>query len=172
MTAVRLLLVDDNRDNLDVLSLILSARYTVASFESAAEALAALDDARPDVLVLDIGMAPIDGLQCLQQIRARSGYAGIPAIALTAFARDVDREAFLAAGFQAVVTKPVLDDQQLVGVIDAVAAPPAPEQACAPTRGLQARSPTGVVRRRLTEHLDGGILSGRGRRRTSTPGPA
>jgi CheY-like chemotaxis protein len=68
--------------------------------------------------VLDIGMAPIDGVQCLQAIRARPGYARIPAIALTAFARDVERNAFLEAGFQAVVTKPILDHRAFLAAIE------------------------------------------------------
>jgi CheY-like chemotaxis protein len=63
-------------------------------------------------------MTPVDGVQCLATIRAMPEYASVPAVALTAYARDVEREAFLAAGFQAVVTKPVLDEQGLVAVID------------------------------------------------------
>jgi CheY-like chemotaxis protein len=113
-----LLLVDDNRDNLEVLAMILGARYRVVSCGSAVEALRAVEAIKPDVLVLDIGMTPVDGVQCLATIRAMPRYASVPAVALTAYARDVEREAFLAAGFQAVVTKPVLDEQGLIAVID------------------------------------------------------
>lgn len=118
MSHARLLLVDDNRDNLDILSVLLSEKYHVAGFGSAAEALAALDTVKPDVLVLDIGMAPVDGVQCLAAIRAQPGYSATPAVALTAFARDSERAEFLAAGFQQVVTKPILDHGTLIRAID------------------------------------------------------
>jgi hypothetical protein len=117
MHTARLLLVDDDRDNLEVLTVILGETYRVWSYRGAAEALAALEAARPDLVVLDIGMSPVDGLQCLEAIRARPGYDRVPAVALTAFARDLDRKAFLAAGFEAVVTKPVLDHRELLAVI-------------------------------------------------------
>ena len=117
---MRLLLVDDNQDNLELLTAILSERYQVSSFACAREALAALDAAKPDLVLLDIGMSPIDGLGCLQTIRDMPGYSSIPAIALTAYARDVERKAFLATGFDAVVTKPILDYQELFGPITAL----------------------------------------------------
>ena len=117
---MRLLLVDDNQDNLELLTAILSERYQVSSFACAREALAALDAAKPDLVLLDIGMSPIDGLGCLQTIRDMPGYSNIPAIALTAYARDVERKAFLATGFDAVVTKPILDYQELFGPITAL----------------------------------------------------
>ena len=131
-TARRLLLVDDDQDNLEVLTVILGEKYRVWSYRGAAEALAALEAVRPDLVVLDIGMSPVDGLQCLEAIRARPRYGRVPAIALTAFARDVDRKAFLAAGFQTVVTKPVLDHRELLAVIASLltsaAAPDTPGQ--------------------------------------------
>src|ERR1043166_3117374 len=119
MSAERLLLVDDNRDNLELLALMLSEKYQVASFGSADEALAALDTVKPDALVLDIGMAPADGVQCRAAIRAQPGYSATPAVALTAFARDSERAEFLAAGFQQVVTKPILDQALLMRAIEA-----------------------------------------------------
>ena len=119
-TARRLLLVDDDQDNLDILTVILREKYEVGSYACAEEALAALEAARPDLVLLDIGMRPVDGLQCLKAIRATPGYGSIPAIALTAYAHDVERKAFLAAGFHAVVTKPILDQEDLFGAIDAL----------------------------------------------------
>ena len=121
-TARRLLLVDDDKDNLEILTVILSAKYDVLSYPCAEEALAALEAARPDLVLLDIAMTPVDGLQCLKAIRAMPGYGRIPAIALTAYARDVERKAFLTGGFQAVVTKPILDHQDLFKPIDALLA--------------------------------------------------
>jgi CheY-like chemotaxis protein len=128
-TARRLLLVDDDKDNLDILTVILREKYyDVESYACAEEALAALEAARPDLVLLDIGMRPVDGLQCLKAIRATPGYGSIPAIALTAYAHDVERKAFLAAGFHAVVTKPILDQEDLFGAIDALLANPGSDQ--------------------------------------------
>jgi CheY-like chemotaxis protein len=115
-----LVLVDDNPDNLEIVAVFLSQKYDVYSYGSAAEALSAIDTVRPELLVLDIRMRGVDGVQCLQAIRAKPGYAAVPAVALTAFARDVEQKAFLDAGFQAVVTKPILDDRQLLGTIERV----------------------------------------------------
>jgi CheY-like chemotaxis protein len=66
-------------------------------------------------------MGPIDGLECLEAIRSMPGYGSIPAIALTGYARASEREAFQAAGFQAVLAKPILDDE-LCAAITAVLA--------------------------------------------------
>jgi CheY-like chemotaxis protein len=130
MKTARLLLVDDNRDNLEILTVILGEKYHVLSYACAEEALMALEAARPDLVMLDIGMSPVDGLQCLEAIRGLPGFGRLPAIALTAYARDVERQAFLAAGFQAVVTKPVLDHEELFGVITAVLTSRATNGAC------------------------------------------
>lgn len=116
MTTARLLVVEDDRDNLDLLTLWLREKYRVFSYGCAHEALAALETAKPDLVVLDIGMGPIDGLECLKAIRAMPGYGSIPAIALTGYARDSEREAFRAAGFQAVLTKPILDDDLFAAI--------------------------------------------------------
>lgn len=114
----RLLIVDDHEDNLELAALMLGDRYQVVTRSSAAEALAGLDAIDPDLVILDIGMAPVDGIACLQAIRARPRYAGIPAVALTAFARNVERARFLAAGFQEVITKPMLEPGELEGVVE------------------------------------------------------
>ena len=116
MKTARVLLVDDNQDNLDLLSVLLSEHYVVSSYASAAEALRELDTVKPDVLVLDIGMAPIDGLQCLQTVRARPGYARIPAVALTAYAGFEDKTRALRAGYLVHLAKPV-EPSELVATL-------------------------------------------------------
>ena len=125
-TRTRLVLVEDDQDNLEVFSMILGEKYAVCGYTSAVEALRAIDVAKPDVLVLDIGMQPVDGMQCLKTIRATPGYRDIPAVALTGFARDVERQSFLDSGFQAVVVKPILDHGELIAMIDRLANSPAP----------------------------------------------
>ena len=119
--APRLLVVDDNPDNLEITALLLARQYDVVACSSATEALAAIERVNPHCVILDIGMAPVDGVGCLNAIRTIAKYATIPAIALTAFARNVEREEFLAAGFRAVVTKPILDEE-LEQVVEAALA--------------------------------------------------
>jgi CheY-like chemotaxis protein len=124
-TAPRLLIVDDHRDTVELFAVLLGERYHVVTCSSAAEALAALDGARPDVVILDIGMAPMNGIDCLEAIRAVPGYAHVPAIALTGWARDEDRRRFLQAGFQAVLAKPVLGEPVITAVEALLARSPA-----------------------------------------------
>ena len=118
----RLVIVEDDQDNLEALSLLLAKRYDVFGYESPIEALKAVETVRPDLLVLDIRTAPIDGVDCLKLIRAIPGYLEVPAVAFTGYGRDVECQGFLAAGFQAVVVKPVLDPQEMIAVIEGVLA--------------------------------------------------
>jgi len=122
MTTLRLLVVEDNQDNLDLLRLWLSEKYLVFGYGCANEALSSLETTKPDLLLLDIGMGPIDGVACLKAIRAIPAYGSTPAIALTGYARESEREAFQAAGFQVVLTKPIIDEQ-LFAAISAVLPP-------------------------------------------------
>jgi CheY-like chemotaxis protein len=111
------LVVEDHQDTLDMFTTILGERFAVVGRGSAAEALKTLRIVRPDVVMLDIGMAPVDGLECLEAIRAMPGYETLPAVAVTGHAREVDRQRFLAAGFQAVLTKPLFDEEELIAAI-------------------------------------------------------
>jgi CheY-like chemotaxis protein len=67
-----------------------------------------IDRAVPDVIVSDIGMPLEDGFSLVRRLRARPARSGgdVPAVALTAYASASDRDAALAAGFQAHVAKP------------------------------------------------------------------
>lgn len=114
----RLLLIDDAPDNLEVLTIMLSGKYDVLGYSSAEEAMLALINYQPELLLLDVAMAPVNGMDLLREIRSMKDFLSISAIAVTGFARDVDREMFLAAGFQAVVTKPIVDLTKLEEIID------------------------------------------------------
>ena len=119
LTGVQFLCVDDDDDSREIIMALLSAYgATVKTATCAAEAMSLLETYDPDMLVLDIGMPEIDGYQLLDQIRALpSGrHRKTPAIALTAYARDEDREAALSKGFQAHATKPI-DINEVVNVI-------------------------------------------------------
>lgn len=114
----RILLIDDAPDNLEVLTILLEDKYDVLSYGSSQEALLALPYSKPELLLLDVAMSPVNGLDLLREIRGMGGFCNIPAIAVTAFARDLDKERFLAAGFQSIVTKPILDVSSMEAIID------------------------------------------------------
>jgi signal transduction histidine kinase/ActR/RegA family two-component response regulator len=108
---VRVLVVDNDEDARDLLRKSLEqcgACVTTAS--SAAEALAALEQARPDVLVSDIGMPGEDGYDLIRAVRAleqKQNGGSLPAVALTAYVREEDRRRAISAGYQEHLTKPV-----------------------------------------------------------------
>lgn len=173
VTRTRLVLVEDDPDNLDVFSLILAEKYALFGYASVAEALDAIDAVKPDVVVLDIGMQPVDGVQCLEMIRAMPGYRDVPAVALTGFARDAERQSFLDRGFQAVVPKPIFDPDELIAVIDSLRKSPAP---ASPQALGHQRPSSGLPSVSLAAQLDGeaGISAptAGGSPKTDGPGPA
>jgi PAS domain S-box-containing protein len=116
---LKVLVVDDDPDSRDLVHRLLSdCGATITGAASAAEALAATHNLRPDILISDIGMPDIDGYQLLRSLRANSEVR-FPAIALTAFARPEDRTRALLAGYVAHVAKPV-EAAELIATVAAV----------------------------------------------------
>ena len=115
-----MLLIDDPPDNLEFLTALLCNNYEVFSHGSSREARPVLADIAPDLLFLDVRMFPINGANFLREVRAIQRFCGIPAIAVTAMAHDVEEQALLAEGFQAIVTKPTLEVSQLEATINAL----------------------------------------------------
>jgi CheY-like chemotaxis protein len=118
-----ILVVDDEQDGRDVLAEILErahARVTVAG--SAAEAIRLLPRCRPAVLVSDLGMPDEDGLSLMRKVRALPDEHGgrIPAVALTAYARAIDRQQAMLAGYNIHLGKPV-DAAELIDVVATLA---------------------------------------------------
>ena len=122
-----LLLVEDNRDNADLLRDLLSERYRLTVFPDGPSALRALTEpeaAVPDLLLLDISLPGLDGVSLLQQIRLQNRLKSVPALALTAHAMHSDRETLLRAGFNGYLSKPIVDDQLLLDAIETYTALP------------------------------------------------
>jgi PAS domain S-box-containing protein len=110
LSNLKILLVDDEEDTLEYQALLLEqSGATVVAVTSSLAALQELDRFIPDVLVSDIGMAQMDGYMLIQTIRSRPPKQGgtIPAIAVTAYAQDFDRQTAFESGFQAHITKPI-----------------------------------------------------------------
>jgi signal transduction histidine kinase len=122
LDGLRVLVVEDEPDTLDLVATILRERgatvEAVATTQDARDALARL---RPDLLLSDIGLPGEDGLALMRAIRTLAPEQGgqVPAVALTAYAREQDRAQALHAGFQAHLPKPI-QPQDLVRVISQV----------------------------------------------------
>jgi PAS domain S-box-containing protein len=119
LSSTNVLVVDDETDARDLLVRILEeAGASVVAMPSALRALEVLGAEHPDVIVSDIGMPGMDGYELIRRIRAGCApkEREVPALALTAFARDEDRAHALAAGFQAHLAKPI-DPSEVVEVI-------------------------------------------------------
>ena len=115
----KILVVDDEADMRDYVAFVLEqAGATVTIATSAAEAMAALSQQIPDLLITDIGMPNQDGYSLMQQVRDLDQSQGgeVPAIALTAYAGELDQKQALKAGFQVHLPKPVEPDH-LISVV-------------------------------------------------------
>jgi PAS domain S-box-containing protein len=110
LDGVDVLAVDDEASAREIITAVLTqCGATVTAVASAADAITALAQSRPDVLVSDIGMPDENGYELIGKVRRLKPEQGgnIPAVALTAYARTEDRMRALAAGFQSHVPKPV-----------------------------------------------------------------
>ncbi|MBD1806859.1 response regulator [Microcoleus sp. FACHB-SPT15] len=110
LSQLQILVVDDEADMRELALTILEEYGAVVRVAaSATEALMALAQFKLDVLICDIGMPDVDGYMLMRQIRSRSPEQGrgIPAVALTAYAGELNQQQALAAGFQLHISKPV-----------------------------------------------------------------
>lgn len=114
----RVAVVEDNPDNRLLLQAILRDRFAVLEYDNGADALKGFADETPDVVLLDISLPGMDGLEILARVRADATLAGLPVIALTAHAMAGDREKYLAAGFDDYLTKPIVDENRLMQAIE------------------------------------------------------
>jgi signal transduction histidine kinase/CheY-like chemotaxis protein len=117
LDGIRVLVVEDDADTRDLLASVLAEHGAdPVTAASARDGIEAVRRRVPDVMVCDIAMPGDDGYSFLTAVRAMSGGANVPAMALTAFARLEDRERALAAGFDLHLAKPV-EPATLVGAV-------------------------------------------------------
>lgn len=104
----KVLVVDDNRASRDLIRAILKpVRCNVIEASQGQQALDLIQQERPDLVLLDVDMPGLDGITVVKRIRQNTALAGLPVVAVTAFAMESDRERCMAAGFTAYLTKPV-----------------------------------------------------------------
>jgi CheY-like chemotaxis protein len=102
------LVVDDSIDNLTAISLYLQQNgYRVATATNGQEAITVASITKPELIVMDLAMPGMDGLESTRQIRQDESLKDIPVIALTAFSTDGFRRAAHDTGFNGYLTKPV-----------------------------------------------------------------
>ncbi|MGB3293126.1 MAG: ATP-binding protein [Phormidesmis sp.] len=119
LSGVQVLVVDDDENARELMSCLLEMHGAITTITaSAGEAITALAERQPDIILSDIGMPDVDGYMLMRQVRALPSEQGgeIPAIALTAYASEIDHRQSAAAGFQQHVAKPI-EAEALVGVI-------------------------------------------------------
>ncbi|MEH1919091.1 hybrid sensor histidine kinase/response regulator [Nostoc sp.] len=119
LAGLRVLVVDDEADTRNFLSFMFEEYGAFATaVASVDEALVVLEQAKPDILISDIGMSEQDGYTLIRKLRSLEPEKGgrIPAIALTAYTREEDRLEALRAGFQKHLSKPI-DPNKLISAV-------------------------------------------------------
>lgn len=117
------LIVEDSPDTLSLLSMMFEREgASVTTATCATEALNRAVTKRPNIIVSDIGMPETDGYQLLEQLRILPGLNKVPAIAISGYASEEDRERALAVGYLALVAKPI-DVDELFSLIQGLKAP-------------------------------------------------
>jgi two-component system, cell cycle response regulator DivK len=108
MTSWQILVVEDNARNMRLFCDVLQASgYRTLEATTGEQAVELVFAHRPDLVLMDIQLPDIDGVEALGRVRADDGFATVPILALTAQAMEGDRERFLAAGFDGYLSKPV-----------------------------------------------------------------
>ena len=117
MAGEQILVVEDNELNMKLFRDVLVATgYRALEATTGGEAIALATEQAPDLVLMDIQLPDLDGVEALRQLRADERTATIPVLAVTAQAMSGDRERFLAAGFDGYVAKPV-NIGELIGTV-------------------------------------------------------
>jgi len=114
----KIAVVEDNADNRLLVQAMLADQYEVVGYETGSEALTGMEQEKPDLVLLDISLPGMDGTQVLAKIRAEERLKELPVVALTAHAMAGDREKYLAAGFDEYISKPIVDEEVLLEVLE------------------------------------------------------
>ena len=114
-----ILIVEDNPDNMITVKAILNNKYKIIEALDGVEGVDMATKYKPDLILMDIALPKMDGIQAFQTIRQTGELAHIPIIALTASAMTSDRETILAYGFDSYIVKPI-DEKDFFETINKV----------------------------------------------------
>jgi len=119
----KVLIAEDNAVNRELLRELLELRgYEVLEACDGQEALRIVEQAQPELLLLDIGMPVMDGFAVIRRIRENPRLATLPVVAVTAYAMRGDQEGILNSGFDGYLSKPV-NPSSLAEELDRVLTP-------------------------------------------------
>ena len=114
----KIAIVEDNPDNLLLLQAILGQDFELVTAENGQEALASIPGSGVQLMLIDIALPGMDGVELLGKLRLEADLASIPAIALTAHAMVGDKEKYIEIGFDDYYSKPILNFDEFKALID------------------------------------------------------
>jgi CheY-like chemotaxis protein len=122
MTSPLILVIEDNDKNRKLVRDVLTYRgYQVVEAETGEDGVRLTRERKPQLVLMDIQLPGIDGIEALRRLRADETTRGIPVIAVTASAMDHDRQKIMAAGFDGYQSKP-LSVKEFLATVDAILA--------------------------------------------------
>ncbi|MGB2868865.1 MAG: response regulator [Bacteroidota bacterium] len=110
--------VEDNKDNRLLIRALLAELYSVVEYDSAFGSLEGFQKSVPDLIILDISLPGMDGVELLSHIRSDDRLKHLPVIALTAHAMTGDRDYYMSSGFDDYVAKPIIEEELLLASIE------------------------------------------------------
>ena len=134
----RILVIEDNPANMELVRYVLEAfGYTVSAAVDGESGLELARAEPPDLVICDLQLPGIDGIEVAKRLKAQPALARVPLIAVTAYAMVGDRERVLAAGFDGYISKPI-DPQTFAPQIAAfLKSPPMPRDTSAAATGKE-----------------------------------
>jgi CheY-like chemotaxis protein len=116
----KVLVVEDDTDCRELISLILEDGYTVTTAENGDEAIEAIERDKPDIVLLDIMVPNMDGWEVLRRIRSEGRYKNLVVLAVTALASEESRQRAIREGATDYIVKP-FDPDELLEVVSTYA---------------------------------------------------
>ena len=127
MTGALILIVEDNDKNRKLVRDVLTFKgYEVIESETGEEGVRLARERRPSLVLMDIRLPGIDGVEALRRLRAEETTRGIPVMAMTASVMSEDRQKIMAAGFDGYQSKPINVTDFVAAVAQLLAGPPRP----------------------------------------------
>jgi len=106
--SARILIVEDNPENMRLLEMVLRAKnYTLLKATDGEEALDMAIRERPDLIIMDIQLPKVSGLEVTRRLRQTPAFSHTPIIAITAYAMKGDKERVIESGCDAYLSKPI-----------------------------------------------------------------
>ena len=104
-----ILIVEDNKDNMITVKAVIGNKYKVLEAVNGIQGIEMAMEHKPDLILMDIALPEMDGIQAFKKIRTNPYLLHIPIVALTASAMTSDRESILSHGFDAYLAKPITE---------------------------------------------------------------